>query len=156
MEGHVSNCSHHIMTLIGPWVNLDTRKRLEEDLLGILLQAVEFSQILRCQRASWSVRHVVERTQDSALTTSDAAMFFNKTTMDDKHGDDSDDDDSMSRYQKLVEIVVSPGLFKRGNTDGERFEFESCVEPAEVRCYRQPARGKGKGMGMGMGMGMGD
>ena len=60
--------------------------------------------------------------------------------MDDKHGDDDSDGDPdapMARYRKIVEIVVSPAMFKRGNTDGERFEDESCVEPAEVKCYSQ-------------------
>lgn len=142
MEGYVSECSRQIMDLIGPWVGLDKRQKLEEELLGILLQAVKLSQILRCQRASWSVRHVIgANSQDPGLTAPDMPTFFDEVVMDDKHGDDdSEDDSSTPRGQKIVEIVVSPGLFKRGNTDGERFEFESCVEQAEVRCYSQPAR----------------
>ncbi|MCJ1428893.1 hypothetical protein MMC29_006804 [Sticta canariensis] len=140
MEDHVSHCSHRIMSLIGPWVDLDTRQKLEEDLSGILLQAVRLSQTLRCQRASWSVRHIVDpTTQDPRLTTSDRrAVFFDEAVMDDKHGDDDSDTDTdapMARYRKIVEIVVSPALFKRGNSDGERFEDESCAEPAEVKCY---------------------
>lgn len=138
MEGHVSDCSHRIMSLIGPLVDLDTRKRLEQELLGILLQAVRLSQTLRCQRASWSVRHVVDpKTQDPG------SISFDETFMDDKHGDDDSDTDArMHWYRKMVEIVVSPGLFKRGNTDGEGFEEESCVEPAEVKCYSQLAKGR--------------
>ncbi|MCJ1467732.1 hypothetical protein MMC07_006357 [Pseudocyphellaria aurata] len=133
MESQVTDCSRVIMRLIGSWVNLDTRETLKKGLLGILLQAVDFSKVLRCQRASWSVRHVD--------LTSDAGMVFNEAIMDNRHGDDdSGDDDSMSRYQKLVEIVVSPGLFKRGNTDGERFEVESCLARAEVRCYSKLAK----------------
>lgn len=142
MEGYVSDCSHQIMDLIGPWVGLDKRQKLEEELLGILLQAVKLSQTLRCQRASWSVRHVIgANSQDPGLTAPDMPTFFDEVVMNDKHGDDDSEDDSCTpRGRKIVEIVVSPGLFKRGNTDGERFEFESCVEPAEVRCYSQPAR----------------
>lgn len=144
MEGHISECSHRIMSLIGPWVDLDTRQKLEGELLGILLQAVRLSHTLRCQRASWSVRHVVDpTTQGPGLTTSDSPpIFFDEAVMDDKHGDDDSDGDTdtpMTRYRKIVQIVVSPALFKRGNTDGERFEDESCVEPAEVKCYVQPA-----------------
>ena len=142
MEGHVSDCGHRIMSLIGPWVDQKTRQKLEEELLGILFQAVRLSQTLRCQRASWSVRHVVDpSTQDPGLTTSASPpLFFDEAVMDDKHGDDDSDidaDDPMDRSRKIVEVVVSPALFKRGNTDGERFEIESCVEPAEVKCYSQ-------------------
>ena len=141
-EGHVSSCGRRIMALVGPWVDLDTRKKLEGDLEAILLQAVQLSQVLRYQRASWSVRHVVDaKPHDSMSATSDTPVFFNEAIMDDKHGDDdSDDDVSSHRYRKIVEIVVSPGLFKRGDTDGERFDFEACVERAEVRCY-SPAIG---------------
>jgi hypothetical protein len=27
----------------------------------------------------------------------------------------------------LVELVICPGLFKRGNADGERYDTESCI-----------------------------
>lgn len=63
--------------------------------------------------------------------------------MNDKHGDeDSDGENVQTSHRKIVEIVVSPGLFKRGNTDGERFDIESCVEPSEVKCKR-PSIGVG-------------
>ncbi|MCJ1462385.1 hypothetical protein MMC07_000985 [Pseudocyphellaria aurata] len=79
--------------------------------------------------ASWSVRHI----EPAASKIPDAGMAL--TIMD-----DDSDDDSTSRYQKLVEIVVSPGLFKRGNTDGERFDIESCLTRAAVRCYLKPTK----------------
>lgn len=132
MKSHVSDCSRQIMSPIGSWVDLDVRKKLEEYLMGILLQAVELSQILRCQRASWSVRHVVDaKSPNPGLTTSDEPLYLNEDIMD----DDSDDDARKPRDRKIVEIVISPGLFKRGNTDGERFEVESCVEKAKVKCF---------------------
>lgn len=45
--------------------------------------------------------------------------------------DTSDEDDPL--YERLVEVVVTPALFKRGNTDGEQYDIETCIEPAKVR-----------------------
>ena len=54
--------------------------------------------------------------------------------MEDKHADEnSDGEDIPTANGKHVQIVVSPGLFKRGNTDGEQFESESCIGGTEVR-----------------------
>ena len=35
---------------------------------------------------------------------------------------------------KFVQLVVTPGLFKRGTPEGERYEQESCLEQMEVVC----------------------
>ena len=129
MESHVTDCHRHIMSVIGPWVPQGERQMLEEELLEILLSAVSLSKTLRCQRACWSVRHV------DVSSTRHSVVFFDEAIMDDKHGDeDSDEQDISTISKKVVEIVVSPGLFKRGNTDGERFEFESCLARSEVKC----------------------
>ena len=96
----------------------------------ILLCAVSLSKTLRCQRACWSVRHV-----HGPSAKDITAVFFDEAVMDDKHGDENSDGQEIPTVDgKLVEIVVSPALFKRGNTDGERFEFESCLQRSEVKC----------------------
>ena len=138
MEARVTECVRRIMSLVGHWVAAEDFKALEEDLEVILFQAVKFSQTLRCQRACWSVRHLGSATHGSSNTGyADGPVFFDGGTMNDKHGDeDSDGENVQTSYRKIVEIVVSPGLFKRGNTDGERFDIESCVEPSEVKCKR--------------------
>jgi hypothetical protein len=125
------------MSLIRPWVNQDAIQKLEEELSGILHQAVKLSLTLRCQRASWSVRHVVDVRSHDTEPTRNTPIFFDEAVMKD---DDDDDDEQACKpqYRKLVEIVVSPSLFKRGNTGGEGFEFECCVEKAEVKCYWSP------------------
>lgn len=38
------------------------------------------------------------------------------------------------RPAKTVEIIISPGLFKRGNSNGDLFDVESCVKRVEVAC----------------------
>ena len=138
MEARVTECVRRIMSLVGNWVAGEDFKALEEDLEVILFQAVKLSQTLRCQRACWSVRHLGSATHGSSNTGyADGPIFFDGGTMNDKHGDeDSDGENVQTSYRKIVEIVVSPRLFKLRNTDGERFDIESCVEPSEVKCKR--------------------
>ncbi|KAL8879399.1 MAG: hypothetical protein Q9198_002978 [Flavoplaca austrocitrina] len=129
MESHVISCCEYIMRLVGQWVRNRDCRTMKEDLLLLLFNAVELSKILRCQRAQWSVRQV-----DNPSSSKDVILFDGET-MEDKHSEeDSDGEDIPTPSGKRVEIIVSPGLFKRGNTDGEQFEYESCIERAEVKC----------------------
>ena len=53
--------------------------------------------------------------------------------MEDDGGEGDDRDDHGRPPMKVVEIVVSPALFKRGNTDGEQYDVETCIDRAKVR-----------------------
>ena len=129
METHVTSCHRHIMSVVGPWVAQGERKVLEVELLEILFSAVSLSKTLRCQRACWSVRHV------DGPSAGESVIFSDEAIMDDKHGDEDSDGQQMPTANgKFVEIIVSPGLYKRGNIDGERFEFESCIARSDVKC----------------------
>ena len=132
MEGHVTDCANQIMSLIGQWMSEDDRKALELDkgLQGILLSAVGLSKAIRCQRASWSVRHIDGASaRDSQLLYDEAVMNDEEHREDDKNGEEL-----LTSRPKLVEVVASPSLFKCGNSDGELFELESCLYKSEVKC----------------------
>ena len=118
------------MSLIGQWVSEDDRKALEESLQAILFNAVSLSRTIRCQRASWSVRHI-----DGAAAR-DCQLLYDEVVMNDEEHreEDMSGEEIVTSRPKLVEIVASPGLFKRGNSDGELYEFESCLYRSEVRC----------------------
>ena len=138
MEAHVTECSDRVMSVVGNWVATENRKELEDSLLAVLFQAVKLSQTLRCQRAHWSVRHsgdaIHQRPQSGPP---EELVFFDETTMDDTHGDDdSDGGGAQPQYSKIVEIFITPGLFKSGNSDGEQFDIETCVERSEVKCRK--------------------
>ena len=142
MEGHVIGCSNRIMGVVGNCVATESKKALEDSLLPVLLYAVHFSQTLRCQRALWSVRHLggsLHRRLQSGPW--DGKVEFDEGTMDDKHGDDdSDGEGAHIQHGKVVEVLITPALFKSGNTDGERFDVETCVERSEVKCHTLPVR----------------
>ena len=129
MESHVTNCGLQILAVVGRWAPEEKHEGLREGLQSIIFQAVKLSQMLRCQRASWSIRN-------AELASDHGALVFDEATMTDKQGEEEEDENSNARtpYRKTVEIVVTPALFKRGNSDGERYEFETCIERAEVKC----------------------
>lgn len=130
------------MGVIGNLVAPEKRGALEDTLSTVLLQATKLSQALRCQRACWSIRHLGDAIHQRRQSgRPDEFILFDEATMDDKHGDeDSDEEDGQS--EKIVEIFITPCLFKSGNSDGERFDVETCFERSEVKC-RAPSIGPG-------------
>ncbi len=126
------------MSLVANWVAAEDQGKLEDGLRMILSDAVKLSQTLRCQRAFWSIRQagsVVNRTLNAGRTGS--WLYFDEGSMDDKYGDEDRDGSSIPRSsRKTVEIIVSPSLWKCGNTDGERYDVEFCAERSEVKCKR--------------------
>ena len=142
MEGHVTECGNRIMRVVGNLVATEGRKALEDDLLPMLFYAVEFSQSLRCQRAHWSVRHLGANLHQKPQSGPwEEKVDFDEGTMDDKHGDDDSDEEGVHiQHGKVVEVFITPALFKSGNTDGERFDVETCVERSEVKCHTLPVR----------------
>ena len=60
-------------------------------------------------------------------------MIFDATAMRDINADDDDMEDSGGR-RAVVELIISPGIFKRRNAKGEYFDIESCLERSEVKC----------------------
>ena len=123
------------MTVISMWVTKEDKRKVEDFLWEVIVKAVTLSQNLRCQRAHWSVRHPGDINQRVQSELSDGLVFFDQATMEDRYGDeDSDKEDSQVRNGKLVEIFVTPSLFKSGNSDGEQYDVESCVQRSEVKC----------------------
>lgn len=103
---------------------------LEDELRNILNKAVRLSQLMRRQRACWSVRHPA----DLALSQSARMMLFDHVYMEDKDDDEEEMADEGSQPPKPVKIVIFPGLHKQGNADGDHFDVESCVARSLVRC----------------------
>ena len=105
---------------------------------AIIADALRQSQLMRCQRASWTVKHPTMRVQKPNIVTDEHGekirhmpepgpwkLQFDPRTMIDQ-GKDYEDGEA------LVDLVLAPGLYKRGDKDGERFDVESCVVPSLV------------------------
>jgi hypothetical protein len=55
-------------------------------------------------------------------------LMFDRNTMKSVEPHDEDE----PTYDKQVEILISPGLFKKGDADGEKFDVFSIIEPSLV------------------------
>lgn len=124
-----------LMICIGVWIPENARQEAAKGLKAILLDAVRFSQFLRCERASWTIRYpqsIVRLTKTSdgpcqPLDNQPNAFLADPNFVEDVDEDD-DDTEEIERVStsdlKIVQIQIFPALFKRGNADGEHYEQE--------------------------------
>jgi hypothetical protein len=114
-----------VMEVVRPWHKGGTPETLkvdEDKLYGIFINAVQLAQVLRRQRALWSIRLPWAGGGDGAVPP----LRFNPTSMEDER---NNEEVSMEELKtRCVEFIVTPALYKRGTMNGERFDKE------EARC----------------------
>ena len=145
VQKYIESCGRYILAPIAGWTMETNRQKLEDELLGILSGTLKLSQKLRCQRACWSVRHLVTGPRVPLSTKQpEQLMMLDARAMRDINGDEYDDVAGRGRaiVRRVVEIIISPGLFKRGNTDGQGFDTETCMERSEVKCRESWSEGR--------------
>ncbi|KAF1995327.1 hypothetical protein P154DRAFT_580897 [Amniculicola lignicola CBS 123094] len=128
----VQSAVYEVMDLVRPWCvtgDHDSLLAHEDRLRRIFIEAVQFAQYLRRQRALWSARFPSRPLLPGLQET--GPLMFDPTSMKDDKGDDEDMNPEQLKLQ-YVDIVVTPALYKRGNTNGERFESEEAASPAIV------------------------
>lgn len=105
---------------------------------NILLPAIELSQTLRRQRACWYVRFphlmMAETVPPSEFTK---PYLFQPSQMKDVDSlrEDEGGNHGSESCLKVIKIVISSGLYKSGNHDGEQYDTEYPVAKAEVSCF---------------------
>ena len=118
-----------VMEVVRPWHKGGTPETLkadEEKLYGIFISAVQLAQVLRRQRALWSVR----LPWAPGMPGPAQPLRFNPISMEDeRNNDDVSIEDLKSR---CVEFIVTPALYKRGTMNGERFDREEAICRAAV------------------------
>jgi hypothetical protein len=150
----VQSLTDRIMNLFGPWVPSDRHEDMRIGLENIFETAVRFSQLLRRQRACWSVcfPHTrmaanavagqTQRTMNETLPSpapTDACRYDPLTMEDiDEDGMDHEEDAFHHSRQvnvaKQVQLLITPALFKRGNADGDKYEVQACLVKSIVKC----------------------
>lgn len=93
----------------------------------IVASTIHFSQLLRRQRAYW---YVCYPARPGVLNNNIHGVLFDAKSMEDA----DDDDDKGEDYGKLVEVVGSPSLIKRGDVEGGHFDEQMCISRAIVGC----------------------
>ncbi|KAH0368177.1 hypothetical protein KCU65_g4235, partial [Aureobasidium melanogenum] len=111
VQAEIHKICDSITTLINPWCQADLdHQQVHQELFDIFDEGVRISQLLRQQRAYWTIRFPqVIRTNVSAPG---GVLPFDRAWMEDECFEDT-----MS--QGMVDIVVTPAVFKKGNADGE-------------------------------------
>ena len=134
MQAFIQSQTDRIMDKVGLFAAPESHQEISQGLSQILLSAVQFSQLLRRQRACWQVLGAIMGTQSEKKNPDDLSHFapFDRRCM--KDDDEMDDDEDTQMEQKQVELFVAPGLFKRGNADGEGYDTQSCLVPILVLC----------------------
>ncbi|KAF4617075.1 hypothetical protein G7Y89_g15074 [Cudoniella acicularis] len=120
-----------MMTVLSNWSKgPEVHDKMAAELEDILRSAIEFSKLLRVQRASWSVRYPefrLEAIQTEYRSLQHVAMF-DPTTMKSLAPHEQDE----RTDNKYIELIIIPALFKRGNADGDHFETCSTIQPCSV------------------------
>lgn len=125
------------------WILDDAINDYVAGLSSIFVEAHKLNQLIRCQRASWQVRHpsrrviapIVVTEEDGTVQEYDPPhetwrLEFDPVCMKDQAQDYEDG-------KAIVDMVLAPGLWKQGDVDGERFDVESCIVPSLVTLVRQ-------------------
>jgi hypothetical protein len=113
-----------VMSTVRAWASPLKLRDLEDSLNAIFAEAIELSQFLRRQRALWYVQFPRRPFPPEPLK-------FDPSSMRDIMCEDEGLDPTYLR-QQIVELVVSPALYKRGNVDGERYDIEYPAVAANV------------------------
>ncbi|RDI80094.1 hypothetical protein Vi05172_g9926 [Venturia inaequalis] len=140
-QEHLRNMVKDVMSVVAPWTNHpceggQTLDNLSDQLFMTYLDAVNFSQLLRRQRACWSVKF--PKRVPAALE--DGVADFGNLRVDPGSMagvlDEDEDRDPEKLGRQFVEIVVTPALWKRGNMAGEQFETEHTFVKAVVVIFQ--------------------
>ncbi|RPB20880.1 hypothetical protein L211DRAFT_892042 [Terfezia boudieri ATCC MYA-4762] len=115
--------SASILEMISAWAKpTEDPKNIEAYLKGIIQEAIEMALVLRKQRACWSVKFPPP------------PAIFDAKIMEDIDGDDEgyEHEEGMV-INRRVALFIFPGLYKRGNADGEHYDIESCLIKTKVQ-----------------------
>ena len=116
------------MDVVRPWCNADTARKAFEELQNIFLDAIRMAQVLRRQRACWSIRFPV---------SGSGFLLFDSSSMRDSSRVDYDElQYQVNPKSQYVGLVISPALWKRGDEHGEHFEVDNVVSKAVVVLHR--------------------
>lgn len=133
-EESVQRQYSEIIEVLGPWAPQHTKRELMDSLGPIVASTIHFSQLLRRQRAYW---YVCYPAHPRVLNNNIHGVLFDAKSMEDADDGDNDygeEDDKGEGYGKLVEVVGSPSLIKRGDVEGKHFDEQMCTSRAIVGC----------------------
>lgn len=121
------------------WILDDAINDYAAGLSSIFVEAQKLNQLMRCQRASWQVRHPSRRVVTPIVATDEdgTAQEYDPWRLEFDPRCMKDQAQDYEGGKATVDMVLAPGLWKQGDVDGERFDVESCIVPSLVTLVRQ-------------------
>lgn len=110
------------MALMPVWID----QSANEDLFGILTEAVRISQSLRRQRACWFVRFPFPGYRQVGKEYETCPIVFEPSFMQAEYG--RDDSSPPPTPGLNVEFVLTPSVWKRGDDKGANFEKNEMIK----------------------------
>lgn len=137
-QAEVVQAAEEVMGVVAKWGAQEKAHEHEIALTSIFIEAVRLSQLMRQQRALWSVRFPLRTgvPEKTAETRQMASLMFDPSCMKDEWSEDEGQNAHLL-HGTPVEIAITPALFKRGNLNGEHFDKECQAAAASVVLYRQ-------------------
>ncbi len=123
------------MGFLENWYPRERSKDIHASLAHLIKASISLLRHLREQRAYWFVAY-------RSGTNADDSNMFDAEIMTDVDADGTEQEygaaegDEPNRYsvpQKHVRLKIFPGLFKRGNADGLRYDIEECYVKTRVK-----------------------
>jgi hypothetical protein len=146
-QAQIKETKEQIWVLVSAWLPGSAKEDALNGLDTLVSSAVDFSRRIRQQRAYWTVawpeRSPTSFMANSADTKSSSQpmsplLFDPKTMWDSSYQRDEEeelnDNCQRSLENHTVELMISPALFKRGDASGNKYDEETCIVHAEVRC----------------------
>jgi hypothetical protein len=132
-EKQSSEILQAIWEVLGTWLPASDHASTREGLGQIIAKAIKIMQLLRMQRAYWTIAY-----PDWHPIRTPPKLFFNPLTMVDRGTSQGrvSEIPQESLRNRTVELVIRPALFKRGDASGNKFDIESCLVRAEVQCQK--------------------
>ncbi|QDS68465.1 hypothetical protein FKW77_010832 [Venturia effusa] len=125
--------ANQVITVFQSWaVDRGVLQELEDTLYMIYCEAVDFSQVLRQQRASWSVKFPQRRIVPGQPDI--GGLGFEPHYMRDEK-DREEGRERKDLLQQAVELVITPALNKRGTANGDQLDVECTFTKASVLMY---------------------
>jgi hypothetical protein len=119
----------------------DKLESIDTELTKIIRKAVEVSRLLRYQRPCWSIHYPAPSRGLSGRQLMDSETMIEHEFINEEDSGADGNRSSLSserhsgKIDKVLELFVSPALFKTGNIDGELWEAgPSCLCKAVVTC----------------------
>lgn len=131
-EGSISQTTENMLSSLGKIVQYRSSHEMRADALQIVRQASELDDIFRKSKADFHV--FITRVKVPLVTPPSFGFAFDPETMECTK---DFPDFPRGNSTQTVDLAVSPGIFKAGNSDGANYDSERVLVKLQALCNLQ-------------------